>query len=113
MGSDRYDIIFDAVSKRSFGECKRVLTSKGIYVNTLPTPSVLLNQYVTGFLTRKKAKTIMVKPNLADMGWMKDQIEAGRIKVIIDRIYPLEEIKEAFAYSETGKAKGKVVLKVW
>jgi NADPH:quinone reductase-like Zn-dependent oxidoreductase len=109
---ERYDIVFDAVSKRSFPECKEVLAPHGIYVNTLPVFSVLLSQYVTGFLTDKKAKSVMVRPNAADMEWMKKQIEAGRIRIIIDRVYPLDQIVEALAYSETGRARGKIGLKV-
>jgi NADPH:quinone reductase-like Zn-dependent oxidoreductase len=111
QGTDRYDLIFDAVSKRSFAECKRVLAPHGLYIATLPAPSVLLNQYLTGFLTRKKARAIMVRPNAGDLAWLSGQIEAGRIRVVIDRVYPLEEVREALAYSETGKARGKVVLR--
>lgn len=112
QGTDRYDIIFDAVSKRSFAECKRVLAPHGLYVATLPSPSVLLNQYLTGFMTRKKARAIMVRPNAGDMAWLTGQIEAGRIRVVIDRVFPLDEARNALAYSETGKARGKVVLRV-
>lgn len=111
-GTAPYDIIFDAVSKRSFAECKKVLTPKGIYVNTLPVFSVLVNQYLTGFLMRKKARSVMVRPKASDMEWMKTQIEAGRLRIVIDRVYSLEQIAEAFSYSETGRAKGKIILKV-
>jgi NADPH:quinone reductase-like Zn-dependent oxidoreductase len=112
VSESRYDIIFDAVSKRSFGDCKRALAPQGVYINTLPSTSVLLNQYLTGVLTKRRAKTVMVKPNSTDMEWMKERIEAGNIRVIIDRVYPLEQIRDAFAYSESGKVKGKVVLTV-
>ena len=111
-GDERYDIILDAVSKRSFHECKRVLKPQGIYVNTLPVLSVLINQYVTGFLMGKKAKSVMVRPNAADMEWMRNNIESGKMRIIIDRVYFLDQIVEALAYSETGKARGKIVLKV-
>ncbi len=112
-GGERYDVVFDTVSKRSFDECKKVLTSKGIYINTLPAASILLRQYLIGFLSQQKAKSIMVRPNTSDMEWMKNQIEAGRIRVIIDRVYPLDQAREALAYSESGRAKGKVILKVF
>ncbi len=111
LGDDRWDIVFDAVSKSSFAKAKRVLTPRGVYIATLPQPSTLINQYLTRFMTRKKARTIMVRPKLVDMNWMKFHIEAGRIRIVIDRNYPLEEIREAFAYSESGRAKGKIVLK--
>jgi NADPH:quinone reductase-like Zn-dependent oxidoreductase len=73
---------------------------------------VLLNQYLTGFFTRRTAKAVMVKPNAADMEWMKNHIEAGRVRVVIDKTYPLEQIKEALIYSESGKARGKVVVRM-
>ena len=110
-GADRYDIIFDAVAKCSYGASKAVLVEHGRYVSTLPSPAVLLNKYLTGFLTRKKATDIWVKPNEADMEWMQDQIGSGRIKVV-DKIYPLDRAKEALAYSESGKARGKIVIKI-
>jgi NADPH:quinone reductase-like Zn-dependent oxidoreductase len=111
-GEERYDIIFDAVAKRTFGECGRALTPMGIYVNTLPSFSVLLNQYVAGFLTRRKAACVMVRPNGTDMEWMRTHIEGGRIRIVIDRVYPLEQIRDAFAFSETGRARGKIVMKI-
>ena len=109
---ERYDIVFDTVSKRSFSECKGVLAPHGIYVNTLPVLSMLLYQYGIGFLMNKKARSVMVSPNVADMEWMRKQIEAGKIRIIIDRVYSLDRIVEALAYSETGRARGKIVLKV-
>jgi NADPH:quinone reductase-like Zn-dependent oxidoreductase len=109
---ERYNIVFDAVSKRSFPECKGVLAPNGIYVNTLPTFSILLSQFLTGFLANRKAKCVMVRPNAADMQWMRDQIESGKIRVVIDRVYPLDLTAEALAYSETGRARGKIVLRV-
>jgi NADPH:quinone reductase-like Zn-dependent oxidoreductase len=111
-GDARYDIIFDAVARRSFGECKRALSSKGIYVSTLPSRAVMVNQYITGFLTAKKARLINVSPDPNDMEWMKTQVEANKITIVIDKIYSLDHAKEALAYSETGKAKGKIVLKM-
>ena len=111
-GRERYDIIFDAGAKRSFGDCRRVLAANGVYVSTLPSFSVLLNQYVTHAISTTKASTIMVKPIAADIEWVQNQIEAGRIKIIIDTTYSLEQAKQALAYSETGKARGKIVLKV-
>ena len=78
----------------------------------LPTFSVLLNQYVSGFLTGRKAASVMVRPNAADMEWMRTRIEGGRIRIVVDRVYHLEQIREAVAYSETGKARGEIVLKI-
>ncbi|KAF0220186.1 MAG: zinc-dependent [Geobacteraceae bacterium] len=111
-GNERYDLIFDAVAKASWAACKKVLTPQGRYVTTLPTFAVLLNQFLIGCLTAQKARIVMARPNARDMEWLKGQIEAGRIRIVIDREYPLAQIREALAYSEAGKAKGKVVLRI-
>lgn len=110
--AERYDCVFDVVSSRSFGECKRALTERGVYVNTLPSPSVFWNIFVTSFRPGKKAATMMVAQRAADIAWMCGQIGMGRIKVIIDKVFPLDQVKDALAYSQTGKARGKIILKV-
>lgn len=108
---DRYDVIFDAVAKRSFGECTKALKPMGVYVSTLPSFSGIVNQYFTGFFSSRKARSMWVKPNFADMTWMTSNIGSGRIKVVIDKVLPLDQAKEALAYSESGRVRGKVVLK--
>jgi NADPH:quinone reductase-like Zn-dependent oxidoreductase len=112
QSGDRYDIIFDAVSSRTFGECKKVLTADGVYINTLPSISIIWNILLTSLIPGKKASTVMVGFKAADVAWLCGQIEAGRIRVVLDKIFPLDEAKEALAYSQTGRARGKVVLKV-
>ncbi|HUJ18924.1 MAG TPA: NAD(P)-dependent alcohol dehydrogenase [Nitrospirota bacterium] len=103
-GKERYDIIFDAVAKRTFEECKDVLTPNGIYIRTLPNAGLTEE-------AGKKAKGVPGGPTPEDMDWMKDQIEADRIRIAIDRVYSLDEAREALAYSEAERARGKIVLK--
>jgi NADPH:quinone reductase-like Zn-dependent oxidoreductase len=110
--SDRYDIIFDAVSSRSFGECRKVLSSRGVYINTLPSFSIFRDILLTSLVPGKKVATIMVGFRAADIAWLCGQVEAGRIKVVLDRVFPLDRVKDALAYSQTGRVRGKVVLKV-
>jgi NADPH:quinone reductase-like Zn-dependent oxidoreductase len=111
-GGARYDIIFDAVAKRSFGQCKKVLARRGIYISTLPSAGVLLNQYFTGYFFSRKAWSVWVRPSGPDLAWMVNQVAAGRLRVSIDRKYRLDQVPEALAYSEAGKARGKVVLEI-
>ncbi|MEK6742468.1 MAG: NAD(P)-dependent alcohol dehydrogenase [Nitrospirota bacterium] len=108
-GTGLYDLVFDAVSKSSFGACKRILTASGRYVNTLPDATILL-QVLTALLPGKKARSMWVKPNAADMAWMMEQIKAGKIKVVIEQSYPLDRIKDALAASEGGRTKGKIIV---
>lgn len=107
-----FDIIFDAVSSRSFGECKKALTRRGVYINTLPTPSIFMNIVITTLLPGKRAATMMVSQRAADVAWMCEQLRTGRLRVVIDRVFPLDRVSDALSYSRTGRARGKIVLKV-
>jgi len=109
---ETYDIIFDAVSTSSFGGCKRSLTRRGVYVNTLPGPSIFWNILITSMVPGKKAATMMVSQRADDVAWLCDQIGTGKVKVVQDTVYPLERVQEALAHSETGTAKGKIILSV-
>ena len=106
----RYHIIFDAVSSRSFGQSKEALTPRGVYVNTLPNPAIFLSIALTSVLPGKRAATVMVSQRAVDVEWMCRYLADGRIRVVTDRVYPLDQAGDALAYSETGKAKGKIVL---
>jgi len=110
-GAERYDLIFDAVCSRTFSECRKVLSSRGIYVCTLPNRTII-DQIITSVLPGKKARCMWVRPNVRDMEWMAGRIAEGRIRIFIQKVYSLDQAKEALAYSESGRAKGKVVLKV-
>ncbi|MFC1866445.1 zinc-binding dehydrogenase [Chloroflexota bacterium] len=107
-----YDIIFDAVGKRTFSECKNSLNQKGIYLNTVATIPLLLQMLWTSKIGSKKAKFVLQKTTREDLIFLKDLIEAGKLRTIIDRTYPLEQTAEAHRYAERGHAKGKVVITV-
>jgi len=110
-GSERYDLVFDAVSLSSFSSSKNVLGPKGIYVNTLPNATIVV-QFLTSFLPGRKARSMWVKPSAADMRWMMEQIKAGKIQVVIEQAYPLDQVKDALAASEGGRTKGKIVVRI-
>ncbi len=105
-----YDFIFDVVAKNSFSNCKSSLKQKGIYLRTWPTLPLLFQILWTSKIGSKKAKFMMVKPSNKDLIFLKELIEAGKIKSVIDRRYPLEQIAEAHRYVEKGHKKGNVVI---
>ncbi|UCH43635.1 MAG: NAD(P)-dependent alcohol dehydrogenase [Dehalococcoidales bacterium] len=107
-----YDIIFDAVGKRSFSQCKGSLNRGGIYLNTIATIPLLLQMLWTSKMGDKKAVFALIPFTTEDLIYLKDAIETGKVKTVIDRTYPLSEIAEAHRYSETGHAKGKIVITV-
>lgn len=106
----KYNIVFDAVGYRSFWQTYRVLKKKGIYVNI--SPSIPL--YITSFLTRlkpgRKSKGFMLHPDMNDLLEVVKMIEDKKIKVIIDKVFPLEKLADAHIYSETERARGKIVI---
>ena len=111
-----YDIIFDAVAKSSFSRCKGSLKQKGIYLNT-GLGMALLQMLWTSMIGSKKAKILLtgMRPTsekIKDLIFIKELIEEGKIKAIIDRRYPLEQIAEAHSYVEKGHKKGNVVISV-
>ncbi|MEI2582471.1 NAD(P)-dependent alcohol dehydrogenase [Scytonema sp. PRP1] len=112
QGTAQYDIILDAVAKQSFSSCKQVLKPNGIYVNTLPTPETLMQSVLTAFIPGKKAKFILETPRSQDLLYLKELIEAGKIRSVIDRTFPLQELAAAHAYSESERAVGKIAIAV-
>ena len=105
-----YDIIFDTVGKRSFSECKGSLTDEGIYLTTVPTPVMMLQALWTAKSGGKKVKFAATglrpaREKIKDLVFLTELIEAGKIKPVIDRCYPLEQIVEAHRYVETRAQK--------
>ena len=110
-----YDIIFDTVGKKTFLQCKNSLNQKGIYLNTVIGLAILLQMLWTSKIGSKKAMIdftgqIPASERTKDLIFLKELIEAGKIKAVIDRRYPLEQIAEAHRYVETGHKKGNVVI---
>jgi NADPH:quinone reductase-like Zn-dependent oxidoreductase len=113
-----YDLIFDAVGNRSVSDCKRALSPIGICaIAGFTTFSHLLWVMILGSwvsITGSKKIGLMdtAKPNHKDLAFIKELIEAGKVKPVIDRRYPLSEVAEAFRYLEKKHAHGKVVITV-
>ena len=107
-----YDIIFDAVAKNSFSHCKGSLNIKGIYLSTLGSLPLFLQMFWTSRIGTKKAIFTMSQNRAEDLIFLKELIEAGKMRTVIDRRYSLNEIAEAHKYSEKGHAKGKVIVTV-
>ncbi|MEW5870795.1 MAG: NAD(P)-dependent alcohol dehydrogenase [Chloroflexota bacterium] len=111
-----YDIIFDTVGKRSFSECKGSLTETGVYLTTVPTLPVMLAALRPG--KRGKQARFMAaglrkaSEKIKDLDFLRELIEAGRLKAVIDRSYPLAQTAEAHRYVGQGHKKGNVVITV-
>ena len=111
-GGQTYDVIFDAVGKRSFSQCKGSLKQRGIYLSTIPALGTMLQMLWTSKFGSKKAifAASGLKQNKENLVFLKELFEAGKIKSVIDRRYPMEQIAEAHRYVETGRKMGNVVI---
>jgi len=107
-----YDLIFDAVGKSSYPNCKRCLNEKGVYISTILTFQGIFYIIWTTVFGDKRAMAKVAQPNPQDLVFVNDLVNAGKMKPVIDSIYSLEQIAEAHRYAENGHVKGKVVVKV-
>lgn len=112
-----YDIIFDAVGNSSFSTCKGSLTESGVYLTTIPSLAVVFQSLWTSLVGSKKVRfaTTGLRPaseKTKDLVFINELIEAGKLKAVIDRRYPLEQIAQAHQYVEKGHKRGNVVISV-
>jgi NADPH:quinone reductase-like Zn-dependent oxidoreductase len=111
---ETYDVIFDAVGKHSFRRCRRSLRPGGIFLET--DLGFLWHVPVLALLSRrigdKRVTLAIPKYTKQNVLFLKELIEAGEYRAVIDRTYPLEEVVTATRYVETGEKTGNVVLTV-
>jgi NADPH:quinone reductase-like Zn-dependent oxidoreductase len=113
QNGETYDLIFDTAGKSSFSRCKGSLKKNGCYL--LTTGNMLANYVLTLWTSivgsQKFVFGLSIEKTEA-LIFLKELIEAGKIKPVIDRCYPLEQIAEAHRYVEKGHKKGNVVITV-
>lgn len=112
-----YDIIYDAVGKLSFSQCEGALTRRGIYLTTVPMPDSMLHFLRTLIGVGKKVRfaatgLMRARRKRKDLLFLTELYEAGAIKAVIDRVYPLEQIVEAHRYVDTRHKRGNVVITI-
>jgi len=107
---ERYDVIFDILGKSSFSRCKSSLTQNGRYL----LASFKMRHLVQMLRTfgSKKVICAFASEKVKDLVFLKELAEAGKIKSVIDRCYPLEQTAEAHRYVEKGHKKGNIVITV-
>jgi len=109
---ETYDLIFDILGKGSFSRCKKSLKPHGRYLLASFKTKQLLQMLWTGVFGARKVICAMASEKVEDLVFTRELIEAGKIKTVIDRCYPLEQIAEAHRYVEEGRKKGHVVITV-
>jgi NADPH:quinone reductase-like Zn-dependent oxidoreductase len=107
---ETYDLIFDILGKSSFARCKNSLKPNGIYLLASFKMKQLLQMLWTKFNGSKKVICALSGEKAEDLLIIKELIEAGKLKAIIDRRFPLEQTAKAHRYIEEGHKKGNVVI---
>jgi NADPH:quinone reductase-like Zn-dependent oxidoreductase len=121
-GDQRYDVILDNVPNHSLSECRRILTPQGKYIMIggggtneqgvigmmfRPLKAMILSRFVD-----QEMGMMITDAKQSDLNVLADLMQSGKVKPVIDRTYPLNQIADAVRYLEEGHARGKVVITV-
>ncbi len=114
---DAWDVIFDAVGRRTYPDCEPSLSREGgIYVTTLGGPRLMIWIGLTTlgglFGQRKRARLVLVKYRAEDLAFLARLVEQRKLRPVIQEVFPLEEIRKAHDLSEAGHVRGKIVVRV-
>lgn len=109
---ETYDLIFDILGRSSYSRCKHSLKPDGIYLLASFKMKPLFQMLWTSRIGTKKVICALASEKSEDLVFIRELVEAGKIKAIIDRCYPLEQAAEAHRYVEAGHKKGNIVITV-
>ncbi len=116
----RYDLIFDCIGNHPFADCRRVLNPKGRFVMIGAAHDISLTELMTtpmkalllSAFGKQKAIPFISKASQSDLMFIAELMVKGKLRPIIDKIYPLEEAASALRHVEQGHARGKVVITI-
>lgn len=112
QNGETYDLIFDVMRKSSFAESRDSLKPNGIYLLASFKMKQVFQMLWMSMRGGRKVVCALSSENVGDLVFVKELVEAGKIKTVIDRCYPLEQTAEAHRYAETGGRRGNVVITV-
>jgi NADPH:quinone reductase-like Zn-dependent oxidoreductase len=109
-----YDLILDNVGNRSFSDCRRALKSTGMIIPNTGHAGMryVFKAFILSAFMRRQGNMKVTKVNHEDLIVLKELIESGKIKPVIDKTYPLNKTPEALGYAEQGHVRGKVVITI-
>ncbi len=107
-----YDLILDAYGHTSFSKAKKALRAGGQFVSTLPSAEKIFWLFASKAVGDNGLHIIRTNVNPTELSELRTLIDDGRVKPVIDQVFPLEDIDEAHRKNETGHASGKIVIKI-
>lgn len=105
------DLFFDVFGNRRFPDIRPLLTSRGCFIATVPGLPILKWGLVSRLGAGPRARLVVVQSRASDLQTLAGWIAARRLVPVVDRTFPLEDVRQAHAYIETKRARGKVVLR--
>ena len=109
----KFDVIFDATAFESLDSCRTLLKNEGIFITTSGHGAAIFNAYKPRLpFSKQKTTSVWVESHTRDLETIKNLIEAGKVKPIIDSVFPLSETDAAYKKSKGGRAKGKIVIEI-
>jgi len=108
----KFDVFFDAAAKSTFSKSKKFINSRGIYITTIPGLGVIINSLFNFLPFKKKAKFIMVKSSGIDLAIMTGFAMTDTMEPVIAESFSLEDVADAQELAESGKFRGKIVIKI-
>lgn len=110
QNGETYDLIFDILGKADFSRCKKSLTPNGVLLYASFKSKQLLEMLWSARFSKQKVVCAIAPGSLEDLLAIKELVEAGKIKSLVDKRFPLEQAAEAHRYVESGNKKGNVVI---
>ena len=110
-GAERFDVVFDVFGNRTLRDARRVLTERGVFVKTVPKARDLFDVIRTRF-SRSRAHLVVVRPRARDLELIARWLDEGKVIPVVDKVYPLDRIRDAETHVETKHTRGKVVVTI-
>jgi NADPH:quinone reductase-like Zn-dependent oxidoreductase len=107
-----FDVVFNMVAKRSYSDCIKVLNPKGRYLSANPTISTMVRSLFTNWFTDKSATFAFAGESEEELIALKAMIEAGEIKSIVDKVFPIDQASAAHQRVETEQRLGTIVISI-
>ncbi len=114
QSGQKYDLILDQVANHSLSACRRVLTPQGMHIPNSGNSGLgyIIMALISSLFIGQQGRTYLSVPKKQDLVVLKNLVESGKVKPVIDKTYSLSKTSEAFRYMEEVHASGKVVITV-
>lgn len=106
----QFDVMFDTIGTLTLDRCRAALQPKGVLIRIVPSFQTFLDSFTSSWRSGPKVKTFLVKANGQDLSVLKEMIDQGQVKPVVDRVYPFTEASLAHKQLESGSVRGKLVL---